>query len=85
MSAFTHADDFADYYCVQNTKLPRYPYGVCGPFASKDEAAQAMDRIASVFPDAALRLERGSSPSGNAYPLDEDQADARQRLAQLRA
>ncbi|MCY1454701.1 hypothetical protein D9M71_717840 [compost metagenome] len=53
---------------------------MCGPFASKAEASEALERIAAMFPAAALRIEAGGF-DGDASPmLAQDNGRARQQM-----
>lgn len=83
--AFPCASGYTLYHYVQHSDQPRYPYGLCGPFTTEAEASEALERIAAVFPAAALHIEEASITSRAAPMLAQDHAHARQRLAQLRA
>ncbi|WP_455232143.1 hypothetical protein [Geopseudomonas aromaticivorans] len=85
MIAFPIAAGFSLYHYVQHSDQPRYPYGVCGPFTSEAEAAEALERIAAVFPAAALHIEEAGFAGDAGQMLAQANTHARQRLAQLRA
>ena len=85
MSAFNLLCGHAVYFYVQHSEQPRYPYGVCGPFATDTEADAALERIESVFPAVVLHIERGMFADDVREMLATDNARARQRLEQLRA
>ncbi|MNN84810.1 hypothetical protein D3C81_2020160 [compost metagenome] len=85
MIAFPIAGGFSLYHYVQHSDQPRYPYGVYGPFTTEAEASEAMERITAVFPAAALHLEEAGFAGDAVQMLAQDHAQARQRLAQLRA
>lgn len=85
MSAFTQSGGFTLYHYVQHTSSPSYPYGVAGPFATEADAAEALERIAATLPIAALRIERAGCAGNACLMLATDNAEAGQRLAQLRA
>lgn len=85
MSTFTQSGDFTLYHYVQHSKCPRYPYGLCGPFATEADAVEALERIAATFPDADLQIELGGFAGDASQMLAKDHAAARQRLDQLRA
>ena len=85
MSTFVRLGGFTTYHYVQHSDDPRYPYGVCGPFATEDEAVAAMDRIAATFPATALNIEHAGFAGNKRRMLTTDNAKARQRLEQLRA
>ncbi|SFP27493.1 hypothetical protein SAMN05216229_101259 [Geopseudomonas sagittaria] len=85
MIAFTIAGGFSLYHYVQHSDQPRYPYGVCGPFTTEAEASEALERITAVFPAAALHIEEAGFAGDAGAMLAQDHANARQRLAQLRA
>ena len=73
MNTFFRAGGFTQYHYVQHSNSPRYPYGLCGPFATEAEATAALKRIYAGF-------------AGNAcHMMSTDNAKARQRLEQLRA
>ncbi len=85
MSIFTQAGGFTLYHYVQHSDSPRYPYGLCGPFASETEADEALERITTAFPAVEFHIEQAGF-AGNAHQmLSQDNAKARLRLAQLRA
>lgn len=85
MTAFAQAGGFTLYHYVQHSDCPRYPYGLCGPFATEVEAAEALERIAATFPTTALHIERAGFADSASRMLTTDNAKARQRLEQLRA
>lgn len=85
MTVFTLLDGHAVYFYVQHTGHPRYPYGVCGPFATDAAAEAALDRIEAAFPAVGLHIERGGFMDDKRVMLAKDNALAQQRLAQLRA
>lgn len=85
MITFAQVGGFTQYHYVQHSDAPRYPYGVCGPFATDAEAVAALERIESVFPAVALHIERGMLADDVREMLSTDAARARQRLEQLRA
>lgn len=85
MITFAQVGGFTQYHYVQHSDAPRYPYGVCGPFATENEAVAAMDRIAATFPATAFHLEYGGFAGNKRRMLTTDNAKARQRLEQLRA
>lgn len=85
MSTFAQAGGFTLYHYVQHANSPRYPYGVCGPFPAEADAAEALERIAATFPDAALQIELGGFAGDASQMLAKDNAEARKRLEQLRA
>lgn len=80
MSAFQLTHGFTIYFYVQHSTSPRYPYGVCGPFATEGEALAAMDRIGVVFPDVEFHIEQGTFADDSREMLTKDNAQARQRL-----
>lgn len=85
MSTFPQVGGFTVYHYVQNSDSPSYPYGLCGPFVSEAEAAEALERITTAFPAVELHIEQAGF-AGNAHQmLSRDNAKARLRLAQLRA
>ncbi len=85
MTTFASNGPFTVFHYVQSTRSPRYPYGVCGPFACEAEAAEALERITVAHPGADVHLEEGGF-AGNAHArLTSDQAAARLRLEQLAA
>ena len=85
MTTFAQAGGFTLYHYVQHSNHPRYPYGLCGQFATEAEATEALERIAARFPATALRIERAGFPDNASRKLTTDNAKARQRLEQLRA
>lgn len=85
MSTFTLQQGRSVYFCVQRSASERYPYGICGPFATETQAQAALARINSRYPNTALYLERGMFESDARAMLATDNAKARQRLDQLRA
>jgi hypothetical protein len=85
MSTFTQVGGFTQYHYVQNSDAPRYPYGVCGPFATEAQATAALERITAVFPAAAFHIEHAGFAGNACHMLTTDNAKARQRLEQLRA
>ena len=85
MIAFAQVGGFTQYHYVQHADSPRYPYGLCGPFGTEADAADALERIAATFPDAALQIELGGFAGDASQMLAKDNAAARQRLEQLRA
>ena len=85
MSTFTQVGGFTQYHFVQHSSSPRYPYGLCGPFATEVEAIAAMDRIAATFPATAFHIEHAGFAGNKRRMLSTDNAKARQRLEQLRA
>ncbi len=81
MTAFPSFGGFTLYYCVQHSAQPRYPYGLCGPFTSKAAASEALERLATVLPAAALRIEAAGF-AGDAGPmLMQDTGSTRQQMA----
>jgi hypothetical protein len=85
MNTFTQAGGFTLYHYVQHSDSPRYPYGLCGPFATEDEASEALERITASFPTAECHIEQAGFAGKARRMLSKDNAKARQRLAQLRA
>ncbi len=85
MTTFAQAGGFTLYHYVQHSNHPRYPYGLCGPFATEADAADALERIAATFPAAALQIEQGGFAGDASQMLAKDNAAARKRLEQLRA
>jgi hypothetical protein len=85
MSTFTQVGGFTQYHSVQHSNAPRYPSGVCGPFATQPQATAAMDRIAATFPATAFQIEHAGFAGNACHMLTTDHAKARQRLEQLRA
>lgn len=85
MSTFTQLGGFTNYHYVQHSDDPRYPYGVCGPFATEAEAMEAMERISATFPATEFHIEQAGFAGNSHQMLTTDNAKARQRLAQLRA
>ena len=85
ISTFAQSGGFTLYHYVQHADSPRYPYGLCGPFATEADAAEALERIAATFPAAALQIEQGGFAGDASQMLAKDNAAARQRLEQLRA
>lgn len=83
MSTFVRLGGFTQYHYVQHSDAPRYPYGVCGPFAMEAEAIAAMDRIAATFPATAFHIEHAGFAGNKRRMLTTDNAKARQRLEQL--
>lgn len=84
MTAFPSFGGFTTYHFVQHSAQPRYPYGLCGPFASEAEASEALERIAAVFPAAGLHIEKACFYAAAGPVLAQANAHARQRLEQLR-
>ncbi len=84
-TTFRSSGGFTLYHYVQHSDQPRYPYGLCGPLISEAEASEALERIAAVFPAAALHIEEAGFAGDAGQMLAQDHAHARQRLAQLRA
>lgn len=80
MTAFHNVAGFTLYYCVQHRAQPRYPYGLCGPFASKAEASNALGRLATVFPAAALCIEAAGFADDAGPMLAQDNGRARQQM-----
>lgn len=80
MTAFPRIAGFTLYYCVQHGAQPRYPYGLCGPFASEVEASDAMGRLSAVFPATALRIEVGGFAGEVCSMLAKDNGLARQQM-----
>lgn len=85
MSTFVHTNGFTQYHYVQHSNSPRYPYGLCDPFATEDEATAAQERITAVLPAAACHIERAGFAGNACHMLATDNAIARLRLEQLRA
>lgn len=85
MSTFTQLGGFTNYHYVQHSDAPRYPYGVCGPFATEAEAVGALERIATAFPATDFHIERAGFAGNSHHMLTTDNAKARRRLEQLRA
>jgi hypothetical protein len=85
MSTFAQVGGFTQYHYVQHSDAPRYPYGLCGPFATQAEAIAAMDRISATFPATAFHIEHAGFAGKAHHMLSTDNAKARQRLEQLRA
>jgi hypothetical protein len=85
MSTFPQAGGFTLYHYVQHSDCPRYPYGLSGPFATEADAAQALKRIATIFPGAVCHIENASLAGDKRRMLARDNAQARLRLEQLRA
>jgi hypothetical protein len=85
MNSFFQAGGFTQYHYVQSSNSPRYPYGLCGPFATETEATTALKRISAVFPAAACHIEHAGFAGNAHHMLTTDNAKARQRLEQLRA
>ncbi|MOA49205.1 hypothetical protein D3C78_1720580 [compost metagenome] len=85
MTDFRSNGPFAAFHYVQSSRSPRYPYGVCGPFASEVEAAEALERITAAHPSADVHLEEGGFAGNARASLTSDQDAARLRLEQLAA
>lgn len=85
MSAFTKTGVLTQYHYVQHSNDPRYPYGLCGPFATESEAVEAMERITAVFPATECHVEDAGFAGDKIQMLTTANAKARQRLDQLRA
>lgn len=85
MNTFIQLGGFTQYHYVQHSDAPRYPYGVCGPFATQAQATAAMDRIAATFPATEFHIEHAGFAGNKRRMLTTDNAKARQRLEQLRA
>lgn len=85
MTAFINDGHFTRYHYVQSTSNPRYPYGVCGPFASEQEARAALERISAAHLSARLHLEVAGFADDHCDMLSRDQDAARLRLEQLAA
>lgn len=80
MIAFPSVAGFTLYYCVQHRAQPRYPYGLCGPFASEAEATNALERLATMFPAAALCIEAAGFADEAGPMLVQDNGRARQQM-----
>lgn len=85
MTSFSSNGPFTAFHYVQSSHSPRYPYGVCGPFASEPEAVAALERITAARPGADVHLEEGGFAGNARASLTSDQAAARLRLEQLAA
>lgn len=85
MNTFINDGHFTQYHYVQHSNDPRYPYGLCGPFANEGEAVEAMKRITAVFQATECHIEHAGFAGDAIQMLTTDNAKARQRLNQLRA
>lgn len=80
MTTFPNAAGFTLYYYVQHSAQLRYPYGLCGPFASEAEASDALGRLAAMFPAASLRIEAAGFADDAGPMLAQDNGRARQQM-----
>ncbi|MDH0095425.1 hypothetical protein N7333_02380 [Pseudomonas sp. GD04158] len=85
MKNFAKHHGFTLFHYVQEDSSPRYPYGVCGPFATAEEAQRAMTRVIAAFPTSHFHTEQGGWMGDCGKALSLDNAKARHRLARLRA
>ena len=81
--SFTSNGGFTNYYFVQSTAAPRYPYGICGPFSCEKEAENAAERIEAAHLGAVPLEKAGFATENASEMLARDQSAARLLLQRM--